>query len=211
MGCYKSDEERIEQLSEEVAEAERKIDDLRDEVSAQTARAEEAEASLAEREALLHECNAVCLCGCPESEHESYGEDGESCGHDDHECLRVPKSVLAYVETLRRTPASDEVREAAEWAAEDLGNVIYNIETGARREAEEQAREVRDALLAALSSPPAAPARDEVREAAARLRAARMSKRLTCTTSYIRVEAERVLINAVDRLLSALSAGGPNG
>ena len=114
MGYYKSDEERIEQLSEEVAEAERKIDDLRDEVSAQTARAEEAEASLAEREALLHECNAVCLCGCPESEHESYGEDGESCGHDDHECLRVPRSVLAYVETLRRAPVRDEVREAAE-------------------------------------------------------------------------------------------------
>ena len=119
MGYYKSDEERIEQLSEEVAEAERKIDDLRDEVSAQTARAEEAEASLAEREALLHECNAVCLCGCPESEHESYGEDGESCGHDDHECLRVPRSVLAYVETLRRAPVRDEVREAAEDRAHD--------------------------------------------------------------------------------------------
>ena len=82
-----------------------------------------AEASLAEREALLHECNAVCLCGCPESEHESYGEDGESCGHDDHECLRVPKSVLAYVETLRRTPARDEVREAAEALLEDYDGV----------------------------------------------------------------------------------------
>ena len=123
MGYYKSDEERIEQLSEEVAEAERKIDDLRDEVSAQTARAEEAEASLAEREALLHECNAVCLCGCPESEHESYGEDGESCGHDDHECLRVPRSVLAYVETLRRAPVRDEVREAAEALLEDYDGV----------------------------------------------------------------------------------------
>ena len=73
--------------------------------------------------ALLHECNAVCLCGCPESEHESYGEDGESCGHDDHECLRVPRSVLAYVETLRRAPVRDEVREAAEALLEDYDGV----------------------------------------------------------------------------------------
>lgn len=71
---------------------------------------------IGELEALLRECNAVCLCGCPDSEHESYGEDGESCGHDDHECIRVPKAVLAYVERLRSTPPppSDAVREAAE-------------------------------------------------------------------------------------------------
>lgn len=71
---------------------------------------------IGELESLLRECNAVCLCGCPESEHESYGEDGESCGHDDHECLRVPKAVLAYVERLRSAPPppSDAVREAAE-------------------------------------------------------------------------------------------------
>ena len=84
MGYYLSDEERIEQLTYEANEAERKIDELRDELSAQTARAEEAEASLAEREEALRECNAVCLCGCPESEHESYGEDGESCADESH-------------------------------------------------------------------------------------------------------------------------------
>lgn len=69
-----------------------------------------------ELESLLRECNAVCLCGCPDSEHESYGEDGESCGHDDHECIRVAPAVLAYVERLRSTPPppSDAVREASE-------------------------------------------------------------------------------------------------
>lgn len=71
---------------------------------------------------LLRECNAVCLCGCPESEHESYGEDGESCGHDDHECLRVAPAVLEIVQRYRvalsdalaQKPAGAEVREAAE-------------------------------------------------------------------------------------------------
>ena len=56
---------------------------------------------IGELEALLRECNAVCLCGCPDEEHESYGEDGESCGHDDHECIRVAPAVLAYVNKLR--------------------------------------------------------------------------------------------------------------
>jgi len=80
---------------------------------------------IAELESLLRECNAVCLCGCPESEHESYGEDGESCGHDDHECIRVAPAVLEIVQryrvalsdALRAQPApppSDAVREAAE-------------------------------------------------------------------------------------------------
>lgn len=70
---------------------------------------------IAELESLLRECNAVCLCGCPDSEHEA-DECGESCGHDNHECIRVPKAVLAYVERLRSTPPppSDAVREAAE-------------------------------------------------------------------------------------------------
>lgn len=64
---------------------------------------------------LLRECNAVCLCGCPDSEHEA-DECGEDCGRDNHECIRVPKAVLAYVERLRSTPPppSDAVREAAE-------------------------------------------------------------------------------------------------
>ena len=57
---------------------------------------------IAELESLLRECNAVCLCGCPDSEHESYGEDGESCGDEEHECIRVPSAVLAYVQDLRQ-------------------------------------------------------------------------------------------------------------
>lgn len=71
---------------------------------------------------LLRECNAVCLCGCPESEHESYGEDGESCGDEKHECIRVAPAVLEIVQRYRvalsdalaQKPAGAEVREAAE-------------------------------------------------------------------------------------------------
>ncbi len=79
---------------------------------------------IAELESLLRECNAVCLCGCPDSEHEA-DECGEGCGHDDHECIRVAPAVLEIVQRYRvalsdalraqRTPPpSDEVREAAE-------------------------------------------------------------------------------------------------
>ena len=69
---------------------------------------------IAELESLLRECNAVCLCGCPDAEHEA-DECGESCGHDDHECIRVAKAVLAYVERLRSTPPppSDAVVHAS--------------------------------------------------------------------------------------------------
>lgn len=80
---------------------------------------------IAELESLLRECNAVCLCGCPESEHESYGEDGESCGDEKHECIRVAPAVLEIVQRYRvalsdalraqtTPPPSDAVREAAE-------------------------------------------------------------------------------------------------
>ena len=134
--------------------------------------------------ALLHECNAVCLCGCPDGDHEA-DECGESCGHDDHECVRVPKSVLAYVETLRRAPARDEVREAPGVNVarglelqKDLAIVTAQAIVGVAHRADvKKARRLLDAwyidngerLLAALSSPTAAPARDEVREAAAKL------------------------------------------
>jgi len=51
-------------------------------------------------------------------------------------------------------PARDEVREAAGKAAEDLGNVIYNIETGEIREAMEQAREIRESLATIAEEKP---------------------------------------------------------
>lgn len=79
---------------------------------------------IAELESLLRESNAVCLCGCPESEHEA-DECGESCGHDNHECIRVAPAVLEIVQRYRvalsdalraqtTPPPSDAVREAAE-------------------------------------------------------------------------------------------------
>lgn len=79
-------------------------------------------AEVARLTALLRECNAVCLCGCPESEHESYGEDGESCADEGHECIRVAPAVLEIVQRYRVAlagtpaprPAQDAVREAAE-------------------------------------------------------------------------------------------------
>lgn len=63
---------------------------------------------IAELESLLRECNAVCLCGCPDSEHEA-DECGESCGHDNHECIRVAPAVLEIVQRYR-VALSDALR-----------------------------------------------------------------------------------------------------
>jgi len=41
----------------------------------------------------LAEDRAVCLCGCTPEQHENYGEDGEGCEREDHNCLRVAVAV----------------------------------------------------------------------------------------------------------------------
>ena len=48
----------------------------------------------------LGESNAVCICGCPV--HESYGEDGESCGVDSHDCIRVSASAATLYAKLQQ-------------------------------------------------------------------------------------------------------------
>lgn len=49
-------------------------------------------------------------------------------------------------------PAPDAVREAAERAETDLGNVLYNIETGELSAAWTEANEIRDRLRRALDA-----------------------------------------------------------
>lgn len=53
------------------------------------------------------EANAVCACGCPEGDHETYDEDGQSCTHDDHCCVRTSAAVLSMLETSRRELAGE--------------------------------------------------------------------------------------------------------
>lgn len=86
---------------------------------------------IAELESLLRECNAVCLCGCPESEHESYGEDGESCADEGHECIRVAPAVLEIVQRYRvalaGTPAPRPAQDAVREAAETISRIYFEI------------------------------------------------------------------------------------
>jgi len=49
---------------------------------------------------------AVCLCGCAHDVHETYGDEGESCGNDTHECIRVAPAVLSAVTLLRQQLAA---------------------------------------------------------------------------------------------------------
>ncbi len=53
------------------------------------------------RDAEIKRDRAFCICGCPDSEHESYGEDGESCENPRHECTRVCAAAASIVESLR--------------------------------------------------------------------------------------------------------------
>jgi hypothetical protein len=69
-------------------------------------------------EAALAEDRAVCLCGCSADEHENYGEEGEACGNDDHECIRVCVAAGQIVGGLRfenaRLTAENEALKSAQ-------------------------------------------------------------------------------------------------
>jgi hypothetical protein len=97
----------------------------------------------------LAESNAVCVCGCPESAHESYGEDGDSCEDDTHECMRTSKAVYAIVHQLReRALQAEKERDALrDWQA--TVTVALGREQGAFYEdVPRHIREMRDALAA---------------------------------------------------------------
>lgn len=57
---------------------------------------------LIEAHALFEESNAVCACGCPNEDHENYGEDGMSCPVEGHECVPTSKAVLSMLQRLRK-------------------------------------------------------------------------------------------------------------
>ena len=76
------------------------------------AEARRARASDAALRAALAETTGVFLCGCPPEDHESYGEDGESCGHDDHECIRTCRAIQTLY--TRRSAALKKAEEENE-------------------------------------------------------------------------------------------------
>lgn len=51
---------------------------------------------------------AVCICGCPDADHDNYDEDGEGCGNIEHQCLRVASGVLEIANGLRAQVAAKE-------------------------------------------------------------------------------------------------------
>lgn len=124
-------------------------------------------AEVARLTALLRECNAVCLCGCPESEHESYGEDGESCADEGHECIRVAPAVLEIVQRYRVAlagtpaprPAQDAVKRALVEMRDDLQRLTGSANYGTVIRLTER-------LTGLIIDIDAAPAQDAVREAA---------------------------------------------
>jgi len=87
--------------------------------------------------------------------------------HDEDEYMRV---VACYTESDQPTGCPlciargeiERLRNVTDRAYEDLGNILYNIETGEWREVELQVREVRHLLDAALA--PAAEGKEAERE-----------------------------------------------
>ena len=77
-------------------------------------RALKAEARLAAAYQVIDLDNAVCLCGCPLSEHEAVDEGAEQCEHEDHECIRVAPAVLEIVtrRCAHPAPPADAATEA---------------------------------------------------------------------------------------------------
>lgn len=59
------------------------------------------DAAAVERQALGQDCASECACGCPVADHDNYGEDGEQCDHQEHECYRTSKVALAELTKLR--------------------------------------------------------------------------------------------------------------
>jgi len=82
---------------------------------------------------------SACLCGCPLSEHEGYGEDGISCEVEGHICVHVFHSVLIEVKDLRDKLASSkaDVQTLAELrkAVKELcSRLVYDYWTSTTRE-----------------------------------------------------------------------------
>lgn len=94
--------ETNERLALDIVGAEEDRDDL----------AEILAAALDEIEVLnevYHEDNAVCLCGCPLSEHENNGEDGEQCDHEGHVCLRTCPAIRDLYQTALAQKGAPDV------------------------------------------------------------------------------------------------------
>lgn len=78
--------------------------------------------------------------------------------HDEDEKARI---VRCYTEADQPSGCPlciargeiERLRKVADRAYEDIGNILYNIETGELREAELQVREVRHLLDAAIARP----------------------------------------------------------
>jgi hypothetical protein len=124
----RADEIERLRLALETAEAnEEKLHEMNERLALDIVDAEDDRSDLAamyesavDRLTVAHEAldidNAVCLCGCPLSDHEDVGpEDGEQCEHKDHECIRVAPAVLEIVGRVRLAlEAATRERDLAE-------------------------------------------------------------------------------------------------
>jgi hypothetical protein len=115
----------------------------------------EARRTIERLQARIDKDNAVCLCGCPASEHEDYGEDGESCSDETHDCIRVAVGVarlfrLERDEAQRKLAERDEQLTGLrqELASRDT-HACHEAYMAGRREAQDEWREIVEAAVEA--------------------------------------------------------------
>ena len=111
---------------------------LRAERDAALARAEELAV-------LCNESNSTCICGCPPQIHEMVDEGAESCGRDDHECIRTSRSVASL---YRAALARAEKAEEALGNHSDLAGIVAVSKSEYARliASEAEAKRLREAL-----------------------------------------------------------------
>lgn len=93
----------VDQQAETIRQLQATLPELHDAIERQSAQIAALTQERDEAREQLADSAAVCVCGCPVAEHESYGEDGASCDDPAHECFRVSKAAYAAVHDLRET------------------------------------------------------------------------------------------------------------
>lgn len=79
--------------------------------------------------AQLAEASAVCACGCADADHESYGDDGQSCGQDGHDCYRVSPAALAELMKLRAQLAAVQEKAPTEVVSPQPDECVFRVRT----------------------------------------------------------------------------------
>jgi hypothetical protein len=97
--------------------------------------------------------NSVCICGCPNEDHENYGEEGEACEHEDHECIRVCHAAAQIADGYRK-----QIAELEAASRDELDITAMWMQRAETAEAKVKELDARNVALVNLQAEPLAAA-----------------------------------------------------